>query len=79
MIIEIPDNFLDFITNMPPQKINKEKRDKKFNMELWIEKNITCVIPVMVIRKIITRAEQLGLINYDSDTGTWQGVDYCDD
>lgn len=81
MTIEIPDKFLEYVTKMPPQKVDKDLRMKNFNPLSWIEKNKPggCVVMVMVYRAILKRGIEMGMIRYDQSSQTWRGVDYNGD
>lgn len=81
MMIEVPDEFLEYVRKMPPQKVDKDRRIKNINPLLWIEEKKTeaCIVMVMVYRAILERGIELRMIRYDQGTQTWQGVDYNGD
>ena len=77
MIIEIPDEYLGPIRDMPiiPQS-EKYVYVKNGDALEWIEgTDKLCVAQVIVCRAIMKRAEDLGLIIHDPATRTWRGVD----
>ena len=68
-------DFLDCVKQMPPLKHSVS--GKKFDITeseaaAWISKQPE------VVQKVFDMARYHGVIEYDSDTGMWQGVDYDD-
>lgn len=87
MIIEIPDNWMDFMKKMPGQKgVRAGTPDlhmmRSDGVMQWISQAIrermplTDVMMLFVCGGIAKRAEELQLIVYDPETHTWRGVDY---
>lgn len=80
MIIEISDEYLDPIREMPTITQNGKYKMKNGNVLAWLGKTDKLCVPVIMFRRaILTRAEQLGMIIHDPDTGTWRGADYDGD
>lgn len=69
-------DFLDNVRKMPPllHTVKGEKFDiSKSEAAVWISNQPE------VMQKIFDMARYHGVIEYNQDTGTWQGVDYDGD
>ena len=66
-------NFLDCVKQMPPLRhssLNGEFDIAKSEAAIWISNQPE------VMQKIFDTARYQGVIEYDTETGKWQGVDY---
>lgn len=90
MLIEIPNNWIDFMKKMPKQKevdigepgahMTRDKNVLKWiRQALYGDVGLSCVPAFIIYVEIEKKAEQLGLITFDPETRTWQGVDYGGD
>lgn len=84
MVIEIPDELLDFMRKMPEQKEQKSGKSsamRRKNVLDWINHSLRngtayCAVSVTICSKIMETAAQEGYIRFDPETRAWQGVDY---
>lgn len=76
MTIEIPDEYLEPMRAMPAISNSGRYRTKNGDVLAWMGRTGELHIAVIMTRRaIMQQAERLGLIKYNSDTETWQGVD----
>lgn len=87
MLIELPDNWMDFMKDMPAQgEAGADDKVRERNVLEWIKQcfydgspGLACVPMFIISAQIAERAEQLGLITFDPEARTWKGVRYGDD
>ena len=84
MLIELPDNWIDFMKDMPVQEeAGAGDRVRERNVLEWIKQcfcdgspGLACVPVFIISTQIAERAAQLGLITFDPEARTWKGVRY---
>lgn len=82
MLIELPDNWIDLMKDMPAQEeAGPDDKVRERNVLEWIKQcfyagspGLACVLMFIISAQIAERAEQLGLITFDSETCIWEGV-----
>lgn len=90
MIIEIPDDVLEnelwhAFRKMPPTKNINPKNKRRCSPVLHqighkiCRTGDLCITMVIIYGKIREEIENRGIIIYDPESETWQGVDYYDD
>lgn len=74
MIIEIPDEYLDPMKEMPViSNSGRYKWAEDSDVLAWMGKtDKLCVAVVLVRRALMRRAKKLGIITHDSEAGTWR-------
>lgn len=80
MLVEIPNQYLETMKNMPSIYPTGKYRMKNGDVFAWIGDNdiLSPVITVMIRGAILKCAFELGYVKYDPETGTWKGIDYDD-
>ena len=91
MMIEIPDKVFDMdswlaFSKMPPTKNTHPENKRKFPpvlhrvaYELENATGGSCAMMVMFYKAIFEEIKKRGIIIYNPENGTWQGVDYHGD
>ena len=90
MIIEVPEKSFEIelkeaFEKMPPKKNKNPDNKKKSSPVLYhvahvfVTSKILVVTSVMIYRAILSELKKRGIIVYNPDTDTWQGVNYDND
>ena len=90
MMINIPEKSFEIelkeaFEKMPPKKNKNPDNKKKASPSLYhvahifVTSKILVVTSVTIYKAILSELKNRGIIVYNSDTDTWQGVNYRND